>query len=203
MSCFAWPQRCCATNQALRTQPSLLVPGQYRRARNPLFCFGKVHNLLENFVLQSLAAQSPFKLFNPSHRILKIRGRDNRFLGTHSHQRTFHISFAPLKTIEHLTNHEPLPTTIQNFLVHWSVSQFQASARVSTSTRLGLIEDIIISIVVFLVVNLRNTDGTLFQGANSPAYHIFDSRGRSPFLLSSSARKIKIANTTNPKIPLV
>jgi len=38
---------------------------------------------------------------------------------------------------------------------------------VTTSTRLGLIEDIVISIVVFLVVSLRNTDGTVFQGANS------------------------------------
>jgi hypothetical protein len=33
---------------------------------------------------------------------------------------------------------------------------------------LGLIEDIVISIVVFLVVSLRNTAGTVFQGANSP-----------------------------------
>jgi hypothetical protein len=41
---------------------------------------------------------------------------------------------------------------------------------VTTSTRLGLIEDIVISIVVFLVVSLRNTDGTVFQGANSNAY---------------------------------
>jgi hypothetical protein len=32
---------------------------------------------------------------------------------------------------------------------------------------LGLIEDIVISIVVFLVVSLRNTAGTVFQGANS------------------------------------
>jgi hypothetical protein len=32
---------------------------------------------------------------------------------------------------------------------------------------LGLIEDIVISIVVFLVVSLRNTDGTVIQGANS------------------------------------
>jgi hypothetical protein len=38
---------------------------------------------------------------------------------------------------------------------------------VTTSTRLGLIEDIVISIVVFLVVSLRNTDGAVFQGANS------------------------------------
>ncbi len=36
-----------------------------------------------------------------------------------------------------------------------------------TSTRLGLIEDIVISIVLFLVVSLRNTDGTVIQGANS------------------------------------
>jgi hypothetical protein len=38
---------------------------------------------------------------------------------------------------------------------------------VTTSTRLGLAEDIVISIVVFLVVSLRNTNGTVFQGANS------------------------------------
>ena len=40
----------------------------------------------------------------------------------------------------------------------------------TTSTRLGLIEDIVISIVVFLVVSLRNTDGTVIQGANSNAF---------------------------------
>jgi hypothetical protein len=38
---------------------------------------------------------------------------------------------------------------------------------VTTSTRLGLIDDIVISIVLFLVVSLRNTDGTVIQGANS------------------------------------
>jgi cell division protein FtsB len=38
---------------------------------------------------------------------------------------------------------------------------------VTTSTRVGLIDDIVISIVVFLVVSLRNTDGTVIQGANS------------------------------------
>jgi hypothetical protein len=38
---------------------------------------------------------------------------------------------------------------------------------VTTSTLLGLAEDIVISIVVFLVVSLRNTAGTVFQGANS------------------------------------
>ena len=37
----------------------------------------------------------------------------------------------------------------------------------TTSTRLGLIDDIVISIVLFLVVSLRNTDGTVIQGANS------------------------------------
>jgi hypothetical protein len=31
----------------------------------------------------------------------------------------------------------------------------------------GLIEDTVISIVVFLVVSLRDTDGTVIQGANS------------------------------------
>jgi integrase len=31
----------------------------------------------------------------------------------------------------------------------------------------GLIEDIVISTVVFLVASLRNTGGTVFQGANS------------------------------------
>jgi hypothetical protein len=35
---------------------------------------------------------------------------------------------------------------------------------------LGLAEDIVISIVVFLVVSLRNTNGTVFQGANSVIY---------------------------------
>jgi len=43
---------------------------------------------------------------------------------------------------------------------------------VTTSTLLGLIEDIVISIVVFLVVSLRNTAGTVFQGANSAAHQI-------------------------------
>jgi hypothetical protein len=38
---------------------------------------------------------------------------------------------------------------------------------VTTSTRVGLIDDIVISIVLFLVVSLRNTDGTVIQGANS------------------------------------
>ena len=37
----------------------------------------------------------------------------------------------------------------------------------TTSTRLGLIDDIVISIVLFLVGSLRNTDGTVIQGANS------------------------------------
>jgi hypothetical protein len=32
---------------------------------------------------------------------------------------------------------------------------------------IGPIDDIVISIVVFLVVSLRNTDGTVIQGANS------------------------------------
>jgi hypothetical protein len=41
---------------------------------------------------------------------------------------------------------------------------------VTTSTRVGLIEDIVISIVVFLVVSLRNTDGTVIQGANSVSF---------------------------------
>jgi hypothetical protein len=38
---------------------------------------------------------------------------------------------------------------------------------VTTSTLLGLIDDIVISIVLFLVVSLRNTDGAVIQGANS------------------------------------
>ncbi len=33
-----------------------------------------------------------------------------------------------------------------------------------TSSRVGLIEDIVISIVVFLVVSLRNTDGAHIKG---------------------------------------
>jgi hypothetical protein len=43
---------------------------------------------------------------------------------------------------------------------------------VTTSTRLGLIEDIVISIVVFLVVILRNTDGTVIQGDNSGIFRV-------------------------------
>ena len=37
----------------------------------------------------------------------------------------------------------------------------------TTFTRKGVAEDIAISIVVFLFLSLRNTNGTLFQGANS------------------------------------
>ena len=43
------------------------------------------------------------------------------------------------------------------------------TTQVPTYTRLGLIEDIVISICVYLVVSLRNTDGTVIQGANSDA----------------------------------
>jgi len=50
---------------------------------------------------------------------------------------------------------------------------------VTTSTRLGLIEDIVISIVVFLVVSLRNTDGTVFQGTNSDKSRLNFVRGES------------------------
>ena len=39
----------------------------------------------------------------------------------------------------------------------------------TTSTRFGLIDDIVISIVLFLVLSLRNTYGTVIQGANSLA----------------------------------
>jgi hypothetical protein len=42
------------------------------RARNPLFCFGKVNSLLENFARQSLAAKSPFQLFDAAHGFLKL-----------------------------------------------------------------------------------------------------------------------------------
>ena len=38
---------------------------------------------------------------------------------------------------------------------------------VTTFTWLGLIDDIVIFIIVFLVVSLKNTDGTFIQGANS------------------------------------
>jgi hypothetical protein len=41
---------------------------------------------------------------------------------------------------------------------------------------LGLAEDIVISIVVFLVVSLRNTNGTVFQGANS-IYSNYNNQG--------------------------
>jgi hypothetical protein len=38
---------------------------------------------------------------------------------------------------------------------------------VTTSNRLDLVDEIVISTVVFVVVSLRNTDGTVIQGANS------------------------------------
>jgi len=38
---------------------------------------------------------------------------------------------------------------------------------VKTFTRVGLIVKIVISIIIFLVVSLRNTDGTVIQNANS------------------------------------
>ena len=99
MSVFSWSIHCCAKYSEPCTPPLLLVPGQYRRARNPLFCFGKVHSLLENLVLQSLASKRTFKLFNASHGLFKFRGRNNGFIGTYGYQGTFQVSFAPLKQL--------------------------------------------------------------------------------------------------------
>jgi hypothetical protein len=99
MNVFSWSIRCCAKYSEPCTPPLLLVPGQYRRARNPLFYFGKVHSLLKNLVLQSLESKRTFKLFNASHGFLKFRSWDNGFIGTDCDQRTFQISFAPLKQL--------------------------------------------------------------------------------------------------------
>jgi hypothetical protein len=38
----------------------------------------------------------------------------------------------------------------------------------------GVAEDIVISMVVFLFLSLRNTDGTVIQGANSKRSVYFD-----------------------------
>jgi hypothetical protein len=99
MNAFSWSIHYCAKYSELCTPSLLLVPGQYRRARNPLFCFGKDHSLLQNLVLQSLAAKRTFKLFDTSHGFLKFRSRDNSFIGTNCDQRTFQISFASLKQL--------------------------------------------------------------------------------------------------------
>jgi hypothetical protein len=55
---------------------------------------------------------------------------------------------------------------------------------VTTSTRLGLIEDIIISIVVFLVDILRNTDGTVIQADNSGIFR-GNSRYQTDFIVEN------------------
>ena len=99
LNAFSWSIRCCAIHPESYTPPLLLVPGQYRRAHNPLFCFGKVHSLLENLVLQSLAPKRTFKLFNASHSLLKFRSWDDRFIGPDCDQRIFQISFTPLKQL--------------------------------------------------------------------------------------------------------
>ena len=96
---FSWSIRCCAIRPEPCTPLLLLVPGQYRLAHTPLFLFGKVHSLLENLVFQSLAAKRTFKLFNASHSLLMFKGRDNGSIGTDCYQRTFQISFAPLKQL--------------------------------------------------------------------------------------------------------
>ena len=54
----------------------------------------------------------------------------------------------------------------------------------TTSTRLGLIEDIVISIVVFLVVILRNTDGTVIQGDNSGIFRV-NSKYQTDFIVEN------------------
>jgi hypothetical protein len=43
----------------------------------------------------------------------------------------------------------------------------------------GVAEDIVISMVVFLFLSLRNTDGTVFQGANSGSTDIPVDQSRS------------------------
>ena len=70
-----------------------------------------------------------------------------------------------------------LPKT-KSLLGHWFLtissfcSRFQRLRRstlATTSAQFDLIEDIFIAICVFLIVSLRNTDGTVIQWANSIA----------------------------------
>jgi hypothetical protein len=67
-----------------------------------------------------------------------------------------------------------LETELPGSLVCLTISSFCSGVQrlrrltlVTTSTRAGVAEDIVISMVVFLFLSLRNTDGTVFQGANS------------------------------------
>lgn len=60
--------------------------GQCRRARNTLFCFGKVNGLLENIALQSLAAQSAFRLFDTLSGQLQLKHGNHDFFGINRHK---------------------------------------------------------------------------------------------------------------------
>jgi len=151
----------------------MLVPDLCRRARNLLFCFGKVHSLLENLILQSLAAQSTFNLFDTPHGLLQLGRGDHGFIGTYCHQGAFQIRLAQL---EQLCRSQPMLSCnvrhgasrpiglLDDFKLLYRCS---AAVALSTSTRVGRIEDIVISTVGFLVASLRNTGGTVIQGANS------------------------------------
>jgi hypothetical protein len=99
MYVFSWSIRCCVIRQGPSTRPLLIVPGQYRRARNSLFCFYIVHIHLESLALESLAAKRTSKLFDALHYLLKFRSWENFFIGTDYDQRTFQISFTPLKQL--------------------------------------------------------------------------------------------------------
>jgi hypothetical protein len=121
MNAFSWSIRCCAIRPVPGTPPLLLVRGQYRRAHNRLFCFGKVHCLLENLVLQSLASKRTFKLFNTYHGLLKFRGRDNGFIGTHCYQGSFQICFVLL---EQLSCSQSMLTGNQRHRTSWFIGLF-------------------------------------------------------------------------------
>ena len=90
-------------------------------AQSSFFCFSKIHSLLENLALQSLASQRNLKLFNASYGFLNFRIRDDRFIGTDCDQRTLQISFAPLKQ---LGCSQSMLTGHQRHRTSWLISLF-------------------------------------------------------------------------------
>ncbi len=152
------PTQGCAIHQGHNRQPSRLFPGQHWRARNPLFCFGKVHCLLQNLVLQSLAAQGAFKLFDAFHSFLQFQRPVPRFCLRQQPPKSLQCRPCAIETVGR-----------PSIRALWRPQCLRRRTLETTSTRSGLAEDIVIFIVVFLAVNLRNTYGTGIQGANSQA----------------------------------